>query len=334
MAKKTILFIDSVCPAPYDSSTLYSRPQGGTESTVTRVADGLADTGLFHVAVEQHCRTESHESKTRYTPYGAIEEADHVVVLRDASKLKAARERFPKAKLSLWCHDLWSVATAKEVVPLVNDSVCKKIIGVSAFHKNNILECLRENRQKVQASLLVSYPPLDKSLEIYQGPYDKYQLAWFSSPHKGLARSLAIFNQLKREDSKFTFVVHNPGYFENYNQTIPEGVIIKPKGSYFDAIETVKNSLCVFYPNVEFPETFGLVYAEANQLGTPVLAHPFAAAPETLEHPAQHTDCTQVTEVIKKVLEWKDGRRPIVRGKAQFRLKHVVREWISHIFND
>jgi hypothetical protein len=54
--KRTVLFIDSVCPKPYDTTTLGMSGQGGTESTVTKIAEGLAATGLFAIDVEQHCR--------------------------------------------------------------------------------------------------------------------------------------------------------------------------------------------------------------------------------------------------------------------------------------
>ena len=40
-----ILFVDEVCARPYDGNTLETTPQGGTESTVTRVAEGLVRRG-------------------------------------------------------------------------------------------------------------------------------------------------------------------------------------------------------------------------------------------------------------------------------------------------
>ena len=47
-------------------------------------------------------------------------------------------------------------------------------------------------------------------------------------------------------------------------------------------IEQARSALCVFMPNFLMPETFGLVFAEANAVGTPVLAHDCGAAREVL----------------------------------------------------
>src|SRR5581483_2147599 len=43
----------------------------------------------------------------------------------------------------------------------------------------------------------------------------------------------------------------------------------------------------VFYPKFVLPETFGLVFAEASAVGTPVLTHDCGAAAEVLADPRQ-----------------------------------------------
>jgi hypothetical protein len=52
-----ILFVDVTCPRPYDGNTLETEPQGGSESTLTRVAEALARQGDV-VRVAQHNRDE------------------------------------------------------------------------------------------------------------------------------------------------------------------------------------------------------------------------------------------------------------------------------------
>ncbi len=52
-------------------------------------------------------------------------------------------------------------------------------------------------------------------------------------------------------------------------------------------MQHIRESLCVFYPQTQRCETFGLVYAESNAVGTPVLAHDFGAAREVLSSPDQ-----------------------------------------------
>lgn len=48
------------------------------------------------------------------------------------------------------------------------------------------------------------------------------------------------------------------------------------------AVAEMRSALCVFYPNFVLPETFGLVFAEASAVGTPVLTHDCGAAAEVL----------------------------------------------------
>ncbi len=59
----SVLFFDPSCQRPYDTRTLRQQATGGTEASVTRVADAL---GAF---VMQHNRTEAYGS---YLPPGKI----------------------------------------------------------------------------------------------------------------------------------------------------------------------------------------------------------------------------------------------------------------------
>lgn len=335
---KTILFIDEVCPKPYDSTTLYTQSQGGTESTVTRVAQGLANTRVFNrVVVEQHNREvvqSSLESPLEFVPEGEVLQADYVICLRHPKTLEKARKRFPSAKIYLWCHDLWSSQTAEVSIPILHKTETKYILCVSQFHQMQINHAFGQVPIKIKTQLRVSYPPIDPTIDRDLKGYDKNQLAWFSSPHKGLENALLIFSEIKKKDPDMRFVVHNPGYFDSYNKPIPDGVVIKPIGSYYDAIETVKRSLCVFYPNTVFPETFGLVFAEANHVGTPVLTHELGSALEVLDHPTKETmNCQDVAAVVERVLSWKNGGRPVVRSKPHFRLPKVINNWLQSILD-
>lgn len=317
---RSVLFIDSVCPKPYDAETLHTTSQGGTESTVTRIAEGLAERG-WDVRVEQHNRDTDEHGSAIYTYYAenVRVEASHVVCLRNPSTLEHARERFPEAKLYLWSHDLYTDQAAAFVTSDVSNTKAS-VVCVSNFHKQQIREA------GYSGPLKVSHPPIDSCIERRDEPYDPFQLSWFSSPHKGLKQALELFAEIHKRDSRFKFLIHNPGYFEDHtaDQT---GVVIMLRGSYLDSLETVRNSLCVFYPNMVFPETFGIVFAEADALGTPVLTHDLGAAREVLDHPQEIVDCGNVEKVVERVLHWSRGNRPVVRANPKFSLKRSLDSW-------
>jgi len=92
----SVLFFDPSCQRPYDTRTLRQQATGGTEASVTRIADAL---GAF---VMQHNRTEAYGS---YLPPGKVAGIEHVVLNRDSRALPRVRELYPDAKVYLWVHD-------------------------------------------------------------------------------------------------------------------------------------------------------------------------------------------------------------------------------------
>src|SRR5215475_3714375 len=92
----SVLFFDPSCQRPYDTRTLREKATGGTEASVTRIADAL---GAF---VMQHNRTEAYGT---YLPPGRIEGIEHVILNRDSRALPRIRELYPNARTYLWVHD-------------------------------------------------------------------------------------------------------------------------------------------------------------------------------------------------------------------------------------
>lgn len=331
--KDTLLFIDTVCPKPYDPETLKGSCQGGTESTVTRLAEGLASLGMFNVVVEQHNRSENYNGKATYTRYGATKSARWVVVLRDPRPMVDARERFHNAKIYLFSHDL-----ADRNLGLFYDSGyfsrsgCTAQICVSDWHRTQTIEVLRAFGYKGEFRVRRIYNPLAPEATYTGEPYDKNKLMWLSSPHKGLARAYEIFSGLIRHNPDFRLYVTNPGYLETQytdNPEIKDKTVVLGSIPHTEALAHVRTSLCLFYPNVVAPETFGMVMSEANAVGTPVLTHRLGAAPEVTDsHPMQFVDCRDTKAVVERVLRWQKGERPIVRGNPKFKLSTICQEWV------
>lgn len=325
---RTILFVDDCCNKPYDSQTLKSEALGGTEATIIRVAEGLARTGLFRVVVEQHNRAEQSASiPVYYRPPRSTDYAEYVISLRAPETLIRAKERFPNAKHYLWNHDLMVPYTAQALVPLSGFEA----IAVSNFHKSQMVDVLRPQGYTGQFPVKVVYNPIDDSLEPDGTPVDRNKLVFFSSPHKGLDYALEVFSNLRRFNPDFTLYLANPGYLADSDRTV-EGINRLGPLSHANVLLHVRASLCVFYPNLVFPETFGLVFAEANAVGTPVITHPIGAATEVLSHPYETVDCRNPKALIDRVMSWYDGGRPRVKANPKFRLSNVLKSWLR-LFN-
>lgn len=323
MSLPVVLFIDEVCPFPYDANTIAERACGGTESSVIRVAEGLAATGLFSVYVEQHNSEYPRRYGAMYCAPGICSDPDYVISLRSPETLRRAKERFPKARRHYaWNHDLMAPATAREFVSQSDFTA----IAVSNFHKTQIQQALYPQGYTGQFPVKVIYNPIDDSLAPDETPVDPNKLVFFSSPHKGLEYALEVFKNLRSFNPRFNLFVANPGYLSDASCS-SDGVHILGSLRHSDALSHVRGALCVFYPNYIFPETFGLVFAEANSVGTPVLTHPIGSAREVLFHPSETMDCRNVRTVIDRVLAWHSGNRPKVKANPKFRLSNVIASW-------
>lgn len=321
--KKT-LFIDTTCPKPYDTSTLLTEGLGGSEATMVRVTDRLHALG-HSVLVEQKGRK---EALGHYRPLGSTKAADvdAVVVYRNADYLVKMHDRFPGAKLYLWCQDMVDPAIGYLVPWMIDKGV--EMICVSAYHQQQAITSLRllENNTPLRVHFI--YNAIEDTL-VRNTPkvqYDRNKLIWLSAPIKGWDYAKNVWSKLYEECPEMSLHVYNPGYVKDVEKDIP-GVVVHGSVPSKDLQEAIEGSLCLFYPNPVFPETFGLVVAECNALGTPVMVHPFGAMPEVTDHPTEMVDCRNIEKVVKRVLIWRDGERPVVAGKKIFTVSKVVKEW-------
>ncbi len=319
---------DGVAPSPYTLETLKVKSLGGTEASCIRIVSRLATDG-YNMVLAQRNRINYHTDplgtgSISYCPLEADfsdKEFNVVITLRDAGHYLANRLKYPKAKHYLWMHDVVGGEYRNHMNYHLHDKE-SDLICVSNWHKKNILN-------NVNAKLTVKriYGPLAEYCEKLGSTYDPNKLIFFSSPHKGLKGTLEIFTKLRKKDPDFYLKISNPGYFKDA-EDLPEGVTsLGSLPHHSMLIDQVRGSLCTFYPNTIFEETFGLVMAESDAVGTPVIAHPIGAAPEVLSHQKELLDCNDHDKVIERVLSWKAGQRPIVKGKKEFTLSEVIKEW-------
>ena len=346
----SLLFFDPVCWQPYDTRTLKERATGGTEATVTRIADVL---GAY---VMQHNRT---TDEGRYRAPGKLEGIRSVVLVRESRALPRIRELFPQAKVYLWLHDQLNpgskrarrlAATAAALRAMAVTVVC-----VSDSQRRGVTAVLERIGVTPQVRALTIYNPVDDALVPDGTPVDPDKLVFFSSPNKGLGFTIDAFGALHRAMPRLRLVVANPGYKED-RAARRAGVQFLGALPQARVHAEVRGALCTFFPNFVIPETFGLVFAESHALGTPVLTVDCGAAREVLGDPREVLPLRSgyrvyesalrrlppglrraparlaaagglFDEFVERISLWRAGARPQVGPDPRFGLATVGAQW-------
>lgn len=345
-----IVFYDPVCVLPYDSDTLRREAMGGTEATVVRVADALG------ARVAQHNRT---RVSGRYVPPERDSGVECVIVGRDSRALPAVQRLYPNARVFLWLHDRllpgsrrarWLASTAAMLRDLD-----VRIICVSDTQRAAVEATLRWMRADGTIRVRTIYNPIDDALQPDASPINEHKLVFLSSPNKGLKFTIDAFRALRRRMPDLELVVGNPGYKQFRWGTIDGVRFLGPQPQQRMHAE-VRSALCTFAPNFLIPETFGLVFAESNALGTPVLSHDCGAAREILGDTEQILPVTGAARLyerlvgslsphwrgwparvaarfglfdpyLERIRAWRAGGRPVTGPDPRFRLATVTARW-------
>ena len=346
----SVLFYDPVCRQPYDTRTLHTCALGGTEATLTRVADAL------EAFVIQHNRT---EDWARYRRPQRISGITHVIVNRDSRALPFVLKNYPGARVYLWLHDRfhprarrarWLAATTA----LLRHSAVT-VVCVSDWQRSGVEATLRSIGLAGVVRALTIYNPVDDALQPDDTAVNPAKLVFFSSPNKGLGFALDAFSELRRAMPQLRLLVGNPGY-KNSDTRARAGVEFLGAQPQARMHAQVRGALCTFFPNFVIPETFGLVFAESHALGTPVLTHDCGAAAEIVGDPQQLLPVSAAARCyeaavgslparwragparlagaaglfdayIERIRSWRSGSRPPAAPDARFHLSHVTARW-------
>ncbi len=333
-----ILFYDPMTPYAYDATMPLTQALGGTEATVIRVAESLKK--HHSVAVAQQCRSQdnlSDKSGVHYLSFEAAQQLkpDVVILLRQYRKLEEVAQCFPKAKRYLWLHNMPSRELYAAREALIQHRY--QVLAVSRFHRTAIdkrlqgkwfqrLLSLPHSRKRQSLPIEVIYNPIDDALRPDATPVQANRLLFMSSPHKGLAETLRLFTAIQQEFPEYELLIANPGY-NNMALSLPKQARFLGALPHPQIIQELRQAFCVFYPQAVRVETFGLVYAEANAVGTPVLAHDAGAAREVLSHAGQLVNGRSLFSVLDKLAEWRE-KRPQLQGKEEFRLNRISQRWL------
>ncbi|GAA4825362.1 hypothetical protein GCM10011365_05730 [Marinicella pacifica] len=329
-----ILFCDCSHPKSYDFDTLSQQATGGTESSLLRLSALFAAQG-HQVSVFQQARQRARQqNKVHFigaAHLDSLKEVAVIVVLRKDRQLKSWQQRFPKARTFLWLHTYkkWEFVFKR----LFKHNRRASIIGNSNTHAKHLNQQLHNN---VFARLLTTlgvpklnvnygYNPVPKPMVSKPVKRNCNKLIFLSAPNKGLAEVLNHFKHVKAAMPDMQLHIANPGYRDQTDIQQP-GVHILGALPQTELWQHVAESLCVFYPQTSFAETFGLIYAEANGLGTPVLAHDIGAAREVLHPENPLIDCHNSQLVIKTLQQWQE-KLPPVKYRDIFANQSIYRQW-------
>jgi len=346
----SVLFFDPSCLRPYDTRTLRQQATGGTEATVTRIADSL---GAF---VMQHNRTEAYGS---YLPPGKIAGIEHVILNRDSRALPRVRELYPDAKTYLWIHDQLRPGSKRgrrlaSIAQLLRERSVT-VICVSNTQRRGVEATLRKIEVDDVVRAVTIYNPVSEDLVPDGSAIDDRKMVFFSSPNKGLAFTLDAFRALHRRMPDLRLQVANPGY-KTRKSAVIEGVEYLGPQPQERIHQEVRSALCTFFPNFVLPETFGLVFAESKAVGTPVLTCDAGAAAEIVGDPQQVIPVTfgqrayentvhglspawrggpaRIADrlglfdvYIERIRAWRSGARPVAAPDPRFHLTVVANQW-------
>ncbi|WP_255013333.1 glycosyltransferase [Roseovarius sp. M141] len=319
-----VAIIDPCSAAGYDLRGLGTGGLGGTEATVLRVATALGP--QFAITHFQNGRRHRHLSGAgQLRPLQDLDDAENPAALIVINRWKVAIKlckQYPDTPIFLWLHVYPGRHNRKMGAALKAAGIT--VICVSKTHARELEAFLgTEDAPRIR----VIYNPLDDTLQPDDTARNPDRLLFASSPHKGLAEVFGQFAALRRDLPSLTLAIADPGYLRWDTGPVPEGVIFLGSLSHAALIRQMRRALCLFYPQTSFAETFGLVLAEANAVGTPVLVHAeLGANAEIVADADQQVDGHDPAQVLARIRAWR--RSPSqVTANPDFRMSAVTQQW-------
>ncbi|WP_395372954.1 glycosyltransferase [Marinicella sp. W31] len=327
-----IVFVDVTHPKAYDFNTLKQQALGGTEASVLRTAAILAQT--HQISIYQKSRTQAHQDQgVSFLDQKQWNQLDHVdtwVVLRQFKTIQALYQRFPNSRLLLWIHTYKNTeyALKKLLIPKNSfDIICNS--QTHAEHTNNILNHSWSGKLltafKGRIPVHYCYNPIPR-VGFEAMTRDINKLLFLSSPNKGLPKVLQCFYWLYEQNPDLRLYVANPGYRSDAEINKHPGIIILGNLPHDQVIQHLTTSLCLFYPQDVFAETFGLIYAEANAVETPVIAHDIGSAREILHDNNPLSDANDYPQILETIKQWQQ-EIPKVHYNSAFSGEAIHAQW-------
>ena len=316
--------VDTCCPAPYGLGVLATRPLGGTEATVLKIVHALQ--GKFRFSLfQRNAPTSNGSGGCAMHPLDKAfeDQSCQAFLVINSWKVACRLRRFhPQAPIAVWLH--------------VHPGRHNRQMGAALAKANIDVICVSDSQARQLSDFFGSGPqpeisyihnPIADDLVPDDTPRNPDRLFFCSSPHKGLRQVFRQFAALRERFPKLTLEVADPGYLSWDTGKIPEGVWLRGSLAHDRLIARMRRALCLFYPQDSFAETFGLVIAEANAVGTPVLVQRgLGANDEVVSGDDQLIDSTDLDQLSARIRQWQT-EFPSVQCQPCFRLGYVSARW-------
>ncbi|MFK8013316.1 MAG: glycosyltransferase [Marinicellaceae bacterium] len=332
MSHKTILFIDNTYPEPYQLVTITEKALGGTESSIIRTAELLSVRYKVYVAQKYRKKIHKESAHLHFIPKSSIENLnpDFVIVLRKYTVLKEMSKLFPNAKIYLWIH---TYKNYEYVLKRPGISKIKaQIICNSNIHKKQTNTLLNKTVVGKILSLFYKntpihycYNPIEKPVHI-KSERRPNKLLFFSSPNKGLKQVISKFIEVRKFLPDLELHIANPGYKSNDKDITIKNIYYLGSLEHDKMMQHVRESLCIFYPQSTFAETFGLIYAEANAHGTAIIAGDIGAAKEILSNENPPIDISNIKTLVQTIKNWQQ-QYPVISYNEKFSKTNIMNQW-------
>lgn len=322
-----IAFVDPMAPKPYSGAPGELAGLGGTEATLVKVAEQLSL--LAPVTVLQPPRSLTQMvGGVGYAGFDSkklLAGAPEVIVVINSWKVavKLAR-RNPATRVLLWLH-VFPGRHQRGAGQALKDA-CVEVICVSATHAR----WLRNFYGAAAPRIGHIHNPIADDLRPEDTPRDPNLLLFASSPHKGLSQVLDHYGALRARLPTVRLAIADPGYLAWPVPKDVPGLLWLGRQDHASLIGWMRRALCLFYPQTQFHETFGLVIAEANAVGCPaILCGGIGANDEIASDPGQCLVSADPAAIATRIsaLRRADPTLPPVGPRPEFRLSNVSRRW-------
>lgn len=323
-----VAFVDPLAPQPYSGAPGALTGLGGTEMTLVKICERL---GLNRqIVVYQRARQSLDEvvAGVRYAGFDvkrplAKEPSTIVVINSWKVALKLARTH-PEARVLCWLHVFPGRHNRSLTAELRAADI--EVVCVSETHANWLRQFLGANAPSIRHI----YNPIADDLVPDDTPRDPDLLLFASSPHKGLGQVFRRFEALRDRFPHLKLAIANPGYLAWPTGRVLAGVRPLGRLEHRDLIGWMRRALCLFAPQDEFAETFGLVIAEANAVGCPaLLQRGLGANDEVASDLGQCIDASDPDMIADRIANWRTAEpaSPRAQARPDFRLSSVTAQW-------
>ena len=321
---------------PWNGSTIYTEPLGGSESAVAYMARALSRLGhsvvvLTHgpsIFVDNVHYVHAPRPEDAYPYLQGLQHIPQWDVIISSRRLDVLERPMNTKLVVFWAHDIPREPASPR---------CHIFFVLSKFHAGTWGWAPDNPEPFILTSDGVDVAAVGTPLPL--ADRDPNKLVWISNPDRGLPVAAYILQDIRQRWPEME--LHAFGRSAVYGwgpeaeaPHLPrdlraEGVVLHDPLPRAQLFEELKTAWAVFYPT-HWPETFCMATLEAQACGTPVIAPPHGALPETVKGGILTYDFLNAISQLRNKSRW----RKLSLAGREFAEQHdwglVAERWVGH----